>query len=74
MYVRQSITRAIIGWLLGRSTDVSYSKKQPSKAQYKKKVVLRSSKNIRTNHYQPCRNNYLTSTPHGYYYFVRGID
>ena len=55
-----------INWLLGRSTDVFYSKKQPSKAQYKKKVVLRSSKNIRTNHYHPCRNIYLTSISNRY--------
>tara|TARA_B100000700_G_scaffold193855_1_gene213522 strand:+ start:161 stop:313 length:153 start_codon:yes stop_codon:yes gene_type:complete len=42
----------------GEITDVIYSKREPSKAQYRKKVVLRSSKTIRTNQYQPSRNNY----------------
>ena len=52
----KQLLKAAIFWLLGGGTDVFYSKKQPSKAQYKKKVVLRSFKTIRTNDYQSCRN------------------
>ena len=60
MNVRQAINctgHQLIGFWGGALTLLF--KKQPSKAQYKKKVVLRSLKNIRTNHYQTCRNNYL---------------
>jgi len=43
MNVRQAINYQGRNWLAsGGSTDVFYSKRQPSKAQYKKKVVLRS--------------------------------
>ncbi len=49
-YVRKSI-RESFNWLAsGGEHWRFYSKKQPSKAQYKKKIVLRSLKNIRTNH------------------------
>ena len=63
-----------IDWHLGRSTDVFNSKKQPSKAKYKKKVVLRIPGTIRTNHNQPFKSNYLKHLFLIAIIFVYGID